>query len=423
MQGLYLCCCLLSNVTQASEPWPAMGRCVTEFGAVADGQTDNTGTFQQALDTAGRAGGGIVHVPAGQFFFAGHLSVPPGVTLSGTWVAVNSDTGERWKGKGGPSYGTILLVTEHQGNEAGDPFIFLTDQATLRGVTLYYPEQCFDAQPHSYPWAIRMRGNNCAVLDVELLNPYKGIEAVNSHRHLIRNVHGQPLRLGILVDQIYDIGRLENVHWNPWWSFQSPVFEWQQEHGEAFVFGRTDWQYVLNTFCFGYAVGYRFDDLGHGLCNGNFLGIGADDCLVPLLVERCAAYGLLITNGEFVSFHGEDPTMVVVKDTNEGSIRMTNCAFWGPCEQIARIAGKGTVGFSDCTFVQWDRHKKGTFAIQAQGGNLFVRGCEFRMDGAQIHLGEQVSKAIVSENLMRGEVRIENLSKGKVHLNANLGDQ
>ena len=29
-------------------------------------------------------------------------------------------------------------------------------------------------------------------------------------------------------------------------------------HGEAFIFGRSDWQYVLNTFCFGYNVGYKF---------------------------------------------------------------------------------------------------------------------------------------------------------------------
>ncbi len=30
------------------------------------------------------------------------------------------------------------------------------------------------------------------------------------------------------------------------------------ENGEAFIFARSDWQYVLNTFCFGYNVGYKF---------------------------------------------------------------------------------------------------------------------------------------------------------------------
>ena len=77
------------------------------------------------------------------------------------------------------------------------------------------------------------------------------------------------------------------------------------------------------------------------MCNGNFLGIGADGGCTAVEVEDCANYGLLITNGEFVAFRGPDPTMVDVKPTNRGSVRLVNCAFWGPCQQIARIAGRG----------------------------------------------------------------------------------
>ena len=29
-------------------------------------------------------------------------------------------------------------------------------------------------------------------------------------------------------------------------------------HGRAFVLGRSDWEYVFNTFAFGYAYGYHF---------------------------------------------------------------------------------------------------------------------------------------------------------------------
>ena len=39
-----------------------------------------------------------------------------------------------------------------------------------------------------------------------------------------------------------------------------------------------------------------------------WLGIGADACCTAVLVENCAPYGLLITNGQFVAFHGPDPT-------------------------------------------------------------------------------------------------------------------
>ena len=52
--------------------------------------------------------------------------------------------------------------------------------------------------------------------------------------------------------------------------------KWQLTHGRAFVFGRSDWEYVLNTFAFGYAVGYHFIETPTGSMNGNFVGLGAD---------------------------------------------------------------------------------------------------------------------------------------------------
>jgi hypothetical protein len=57
---------------------------------------------------------------------------------------------------------------------------------------------------------------------------------------------------------------------------------WQLLHGRAFVFARTDWEYVFNTFAFGYAIGYHFVASPQGSCNGNFLGIGADMAVYAL---------------------------------------------------------------------------------------------------------------------------------------------
>jgi len=131
--------------------------------------------------------------------------------------------------------------------------------------------------------------------------------------------------------------------------------------------------------------------------------------------------GLLITNGEFVSFHGPDPTMVRVADTHSGTVRFVNCAFWGPNQQIAVLAGSGTVGFSDCTFMQWDKDKEGRAAIQAQGGTVLVRGCEFRTDRPQVDLGPNVRRAVVADNVMTGAVRIANRSTGAVHTGGNVG--
>jgi hypothetical protein len=396
---------------------------VRSFGAVGDGKTDNTAAFQKALDAAGKAGGGVVYAPRGNYLFAGNLNVPKAVTLAGIWQSVPAHNGIRDRGLPKPTDdGTTFLVTGGAGREDGPAFITLNTNSTIKGVVLYYPQQNVDDVPKPYPWAIAMRGKNPAVLAVEMLNPYNGIDATRNERHLIRDVHGQPIRRGIMVDAIYDIGRIENVHFNPWWSTKSKLFKWQMENGEAFIFGRSDWQYVYNTFCFGYKIGYKFIRSKSGVCNGNFLGIGADDCYTALVVEQSAPYGLLITNGEFVSFHGPDPTMIEVSENNEGSIRFVNCAFWGPCNQIAKIRGKGTVGFSDCTFTQWGGKDGKRPAIQAQSGTVLIRGCEFRRDRPQIQLGKDVERAIIAENIFTGPERIMNQSKGKVQIGLNVSN-
>jgi hypothetical protein len=411
-----------ATVMAAADPAPS-AISVLDFGAKGDGKTDDTAAFQKALDAAAQAGGGTVLAPRGNYFFTGHLNVPPAVTLKGIWESVPAHNGIRDRGLPKPTDdGTTFLVTENKGTEEGPAFITLNHNATLKGVVIYYPEQNVDEEPAPYPWAIAMRGKNPAVLAVELLNPYNGIDAAHNERHLIRDVQGQPIRRGIFVDDIYDIGRIENVHFNPWWSTRPHLFQWQQQHGEAFIFGRSDWQYVFNTFCFGYNAGYKFVQTKAGMCNGNFLGIGADDCFTAVVVENCAPMALLISNGEFVSFHGPDPTMVRVQSTNAGSVRFVNCAFWGQCNQIAKIAGRGMVGFSDCTFMQWDHAKEGRAALQAESGTLLVRGCEFQQDKPQIEIGEAVRRAVVSDNIFTGKSRIENHSKRAVVLGNNAAD-
>jgi len=418
--------CLLALTVAAlgaTEIPDAINATLAPYNVVADGKTDCTEGVQRALDAAAK-GSQTVYLPRGRYSLKGRLNVPVGVTLRGVWQSVPAHNGIRDAGLPKPGDdGTALLILADRGTEDAPAAVTLNSNSTLKGVVLYYPEQATDKPPTAYPWAIAMRGKNPAVLDVELLNPYNGIDASQNERHLIRNVHGQPLRRGVWVDSIYDIGRIENVHFNPWWSMKPELFRWQMENGEAFVFGRTDWQYVLNTFCYGYNVGYRFMQTKAGATNGNFLGIGADDCYTAVVVDESAPFGILITNGEFVSYKGPDPTMVRVAQSHKGAVRFVNCAFWGPCNQIAKVAGRGTVGFSDCTFVQWDKPRDGRAAIQASGGSLLVRGCDFREDKAQVMLSGGVAKAVITDNIVRGALRIANQSSGKVVISNNAADE
>jgi hypothetical protein len=110
--------------------------------------------------------------------------------------------------------------------------------------------------------------------------------------------------------------------------------------------------------------------------------------------------------------------MVEVGAANKGVVRFCNSAFWGPCNQIAKIGGTGTVGFGECTFVQWGRDGDRE-AIQASSGSVLLRGCEFQQAKKHILLSPEVDRAVITGNLFSGTARISNRSRGDVQIGLN----
>jgi hypothetical protein len=403
---------------------------VLDFGAVADGVSDNTKAFQTALDSVAEAGG-ICYVPAGNYSFDYSVTRPVGVALVGTSQAVadapgcpggskHCDAG----GGGHPSTGSILLTRGGRGNETATPFLTVNENAAVRGLTLFYPGNVFNATPAPYPWAVDMVGDNAAIVDCLLLNPWLGIRAVNANRHYIARVQGQPVKIGVSVDATFDIGRIEDVHFMHLYSVDDAYLTTLGTIGTGFVIARSDWEYVFNTFVFEMAIGYHFVESEFGSCNGNFVGIGADATQnASVLIDSADASGILIVNGEFTSFThpGIDNiganTQVVVSGGNKGAVRFTSCAFWGPGAAIAVINGTSTssVGFDDCIFSTFDAQPNATrfpAAITLQGpGALLVRGCEFQSThpGGQVLLADGSGKAIVKDNLITGPLNVTDL--------------
>lgn len=68
---------------RAPAPWPDREFNVLRFGARGDGVAEDDGPVQRALDEAGRAGGGVVWFPSGQYRFSRPLRVPRRVLLRG----------------------------------------------------------------------------------------------------------------------------------------------------------------------------------------------------------------------------------------------------------------------------------------------------------------------------------------------------
>lgn len=381
------------------------------------GVTDDSAVIQKALDDCAASGGGTVKLTAGQFRLDKPINIPEGVTLAGEWESPHYVVFDK---------GTTILAYAGKGKETDPPLIKLNSSSTLKGVSIFYPEQTLPAIP--FPWTIQGEGVHCNVLDVTLSNPYKAIDfgTYPNELHHLRNIFGCPLKIGVFIDRCTDIGRIENVHFNPnFWSRLAKnemdggkIVEYTLANCIAFDIGRTDWEYVLNTFSFGCKVGFRFFESAYGSCNGNFLGNGVDWPKTAILVEQTQAPGLLFTNGEFVGAEGSE-SMIEVKEKFTGVLQMTNCSFWGPAQRIARIAGSGSVNMSQCN-INWLKVPKGAALIEANGGDLTVQASRFGQDATQIRLGSGVLAAVIMGNTMIGPVKIDNKSKGDVQILANV---
>ena len=81
------------------------------------------------------------------------------------------------------------------------------------------------------------------------------------------------------------------------------------------------------------------------------------------------------------------------------------------------------MGFSDCTFVDWDHKKEGCYALQVESGSVIVRGCEFQKDRPQVLLGPAVKRAVITGNIVRGKLRITDQSSGNVVVKDNVSDE
>jgi hypothetical protein len=409
--------CLAGNTTFAGKT----EICPNEFNIVPNSKNDQTSNIQKYLDAIYEKGGGPAKLEGGQYIVKGSIAVPPGVSLEGIWSTPHHSM---------PGKGTVIKAYNGRGTENGAALFELRENSSVRGLTIIYPEQKLEnIQP--YPWSIHGQGMHNTIENVTLVNSYQGIciGPEENELHSIRNVFGCVLRRGVKIASCTDIGRIENVHFNPhYWSRSGhdgvpkdaksnpaiTVAIKTQKMLEAFIFERTDWEYVLNTFVFGAKVGYLFTGKSENeACNGQFSGIGADMSQYCVVLERVQPYGILITNGEFVSGildnsdKSQEKIGVLTKTTFKGSLQMSNCSFWGAFTNMIRLEGDGFVTLNQGTILNGVNEGP---LMDIRAGRANVSSYMFKMNNpaSHIYVGPAVKKVIVSNNFAEGGVKIEN---------------
>ena len=91
------------------------------------------------------------------------------------------------------------------------------------------------------------------------------------------------------------------------------------------------------------------------------------------------------------------------------------------------------MSFTECHFDSWDHHLNlngtayehhGSAAVEQHGGTLILSGNEFRQPGLQTRLqGGLGTKTIVTENIIKGKLHVENhVIGGKAIIKNNADD-
>jgi len=381
---------------------------VLDHGAKADGKTDDTPAIQKALDAAAKDRGGVVEMPKGLYRVDGSLLIPPGVCLAGQWQAPHHANTE---------HGTVILATGSANKEDATPLITLQQSSSVKGLTIFYPDQDpTDVKP--YPWTIQGKGMHGSVIDVTLVNPYKAIDFGThpNELHYIRNVFGCPLKIGIYVNQTTDIGRIENVHFNPhaWGrcSFNNKaqgkgweaLCAYLEQNLVGFVIGKTDWEYMSNCFVIFPKIGFHFVRTDAGEPNAVLTQCGSDIGPIAVQVDASQAHaGLAFTNCQFMATVKTGPG-------NRGPVKFSNCGFWPIAKTGSQVIlqGPGTAIFQACHFAGWANDGSNAPCIDLLAGAALIQACDFANTGKnQLRVGPKTRGATVSSSRLQGGQRLD----------------
>lgn len=411
-----------SDVTASTSPLTPVVN-AKDFGAKGDGVSDDTAAIQKALEYA-KTHTPVCYLPAGRYRLNRSITIPGGVTLIGAGGSVSHSKTPN---------GSALLIYGGKGDENAEPAIILDWSATIRQVTIHYPEQLPPPNVTPYPWTIQARGQLCQVLDVVMTNPYNAIDVGTYHNelHMIRNVFACPLNVGVYIDRCTDIGRVENVHFNPnFWkrSKLEPIFptggftegdaiegfqnkllgDYLLANFIGFKIGKTDWEYITNCFVIFAKEGFVFDDYGYGPGNALVTQSGADVGPIAVEIRKTQPHaGVQFVNCQFMA-------TIKIGPENEGPVKITNSGFWPiqerPTQEQIVKQDSGTLILNACHFSDWDLTGEGKPCIYASAGRVSISGCDFMADKTAILLDKGLTAATVYGSMFRGEGRLINQS-------------
>lgn len=236
---------------------------IKQFGARGNWNGSTGADDTLAVKAAVASGVRRLIVPAVPAGFAYRLTSPvnisAGVTVEGLGVSPyasqGSGTSANTRGSGSWFHLDHAGIGFNVSNTAAFGAVQFLRLGTFRthsipgGVTVFTPTVYdFDF--------VFSKADDSSMDDVCLLNAYRGVK-VDDSRVWLNKIYGQPLAMGIRVDLSYDICRITNIHWWPYWAMVQKVWAWTQANGTGFQTSRSDNHMYENIFTIFYNCGMR----------------------------------------------------------------------------------------------------------------------------------------------------------------------
>lgn len=416
---------------------------VMDRGADPTGTVDQTKLFQSLLDILGsrsngrvnndkgekigaeaNRNGGVLFIPEGKYLFKGTLFIPKGVTIRGEWEKPV---------KGKPIKGTILMAANPlaKGHDAQQlvayeqqSFIIMQPSSAVMDVAIWYSEQNAN-NIAAYPPAILFGqqgywGNDYTLAsNITLVNAYDGV--IFSRRSgggapNCYGIYGTPLRRGIEIDNIAEVGRIDNVDFSPdyWSGFGLPNSpsvggaheKYIAENGTAVVMRRNDWSFINKVKAEGYNIGYRLDLSYNKDGNGNYTapnghnyGMEFTDCKYGVYVAAVAGAGMMFYEYKFTDCdYG-----FYLEGTPGGIIQLQGCEF------NTKVASLFAPSVNNNTKIIMNQCTINKGAVDVRGGLVSIVGCDFNNESDQIIIGEK-ARGIITGNRFEKEINIKDVS-------------
>jgi hypothetical protein len=327
---------------------------------------DDSACIQSAIDTAGKAGGGVVWIPAGFWNLTAQVVIKPNVTVQcvGNGYLLDANT-LNYAAANGAIFAVLWGAGSGASNRADAAAFQLNHGAAIKDCGFWYPGQSATAaSPTEYGSTIlaydtsaqanthqTASGDWCANC-YNFLDFRGSISGLGMSGAEVSNNVGSPIHYGLAIDFLVDWGSFHDNHWNSgaiYAADPSPATHlrgWIATNGTGWRIGYSDWVMLRGEQAWGYHIGALVDFAT--ACCGAYRNVGPvtlrnvqfDATYQGVGFAGAGGLPLKLLGGTFTAFNpytnARGSVVAVRSGANLSSLQLNGINVFGPTEHVVQ---------------------------------------------------------------------------------------